>query len=154
MRNLIVIAACLATLSCSSSGGATGGTTDGTGVNRAGLMIVQLEPPRSMTRQGEEIEVRYGVRATNNTAEEITLRRLILDPSGSGGPYVVQRQQYFFTHVIPAHSIHEFEFWAKAITTGNAQSIDARAPVTVRATAHFESASGPFRKTITQHVNQ
>ncbi|HYO78239.1 MAG TPA: hypothetical protein VE010_17395 [Thermoanaerobaculia bacterium] len=153
MRNLIVIAACLATLSC-SSGGATGSTGADAGLNRAALMIVQLEPPRSMTRAGEEIEVRYGVRATNNTAEEITLRRLILAPSGSGGPYVVQRQQYFFTHAIPAHSIHEFEFWAKAVTTGNPQSIDARAPVTVRATAHFESAGGPFRKTITQHVNQ
>ncbi|HEX8255283.1 MAG TPA: hypothetical protein VF846_19240 [Thermoanaerobaculia bacterium] len=154
MRNLIVIAACFAALSCSSSGRTTGADAEGTGINRAALMIVQLEPPRSMTRAGEEIEVRYGVRATNNTAEEITLRRLLLAPGGTGGPYVVQRQQYFFQHRIPAHSVHEFEFWAKANTTGSPQSIDARAPVTIRATAHFETAAGPFRKTITQHVNQ
>ena len=153
MKPLIVALACVALLSCASSTPSADATANAK-IPPPEFAFVQLVGPQEQNWPTGDIEVQYGVRIQNRANETIRLRQIELSPIGSEGPYTVLKNRYFFDHEISAANAKEFAFWAKAYSDGRRYSIDAQAPISVRAVAFFESASGPFRKVFTAHLSQ
>jgi hypothetical protein len=151
MKQVLVALACVALLSCASS---TPSAAANAKIPLPEFAFVQLVGPQEQNWPTGELEVQYGVRIQNRANETIRLRQIELSPVGSEGPYVVLKNRYFLDHEITAASAKEFSFWAKAYSDGRRYSIDAQAPISVRAVAFFESASGPFRKVFTAHLSQ
>jgi hypothetical protein len=153
MKQMVVALACVALLSCASSSSPADATASAK-IPLPEFAFVQLVGPQEQNWPAGELEVQYGVRIQNRANESIRLRQIELTPVGSEGPYVVLKNRYFFDHEISAANAKEFAFWAKAYSDGRRYSIDAQAPISVRAVAFFESASGPFRKVFTAHLSQ
>ena len=118
------------------------------------LEIVQLSGPGDQNYPAGEIEVQYGVRIANRSSEPIVLKQIQLTGIGQGGPYRLKSETYFFNRSIKPDGFEDVAFWAKAVATGDAFSIDAQAPVNVRGIAFFNSPSGSFRKVFTKTFNQ
>lgn len=118
------------------------------------VQLVQLVGPADLNYPPDAFDVQFGVRIENRAAEEITLRQIYLEPMGAGGPYRIRRDRYFFKQPIAPSGSHELAFWAHAVATGDANSIDASAPVTVRATLYFDAPSGGMRKVVLANLGQ
>lgn len=147
MRTPLAIGvAALLLLSCSS----------GPNVNilRPEITFVQLSGPAEQNYPQGAFEVQYGMRIANRSSEPITLTQVQIQPMSAGGPYVVRAETYHFNRPIQPSGYEDVTFWAKAYSTGDAFSDDARAPVNVRATALFHSASGSFRQVLTKVLPQ
>lgn len=152
MKQIVVALACVALMSCASSSPSAG--TANAKIPQPEFAFVQLVGPQEQNWPQGDMEVQYGVRIQNRANESIRLKQIELTPVGSEGPYVVLKNRYFFDHEISAANAKEFSFWAKAYSDGRRYSIDAQAPISVRAIAYFDSASGPFRKVFTAHLSQ
>lgn len=153
MKQLATALACLTLLACASSTGTAAGA-DAAKVPPPDFEFVQLVGPEEQNWPQGEIEVQYAVRITNKATEPIRLRQIELSPVGMEGAYTVARQSYFFDHEVGATGAKEFAFWAKAYSEGKRYGINAQSPISVRAVAYFQSASGPFRKVFTAHMSQ
>ena len=145
MKTLLAVA-CLTLLSCASSGKTEPGMP--------GILLVQMIGPSELNYPVGNFDVQYGMRITNTRDEPITLRQVSLEPVGRGGPYFVRRDHYYFRQEIAAQSAGDLAFWAHASATGNAFSIDAHAPVTIRAIVYFDSPTGGFRKVMMANLPQ
>ncbi|MDQ3281507.1 MAG: hypothetical protein M3Q69_08845 [Acidobacteriota bacterium] len=148
MKRLAAILACALTFACSSGGAANGKKTPAPEVR-----LFQLTGPAEQNYPTGAFEVQIGVRIINHSDTPMTLRQIALEPFGEGGIYRVTNNRYFFTQQVGAQSFSDMTFWARAYATGNSYSIDAQAPVSIRATAHFDSANGPLRRTVTANFN-
>lgn len=147
----VVIAACLLTLSCSSSSNATGGGE----VTPPEIRFVQLVGPEQLNWPAGEFEVKYGMRIANNANEQITLRHVELTPASSEGAYIVRQQRYSFNQKISAQGTEDVTFWAKAWSADRARyNISAQSPITVRGIAFFDTATGSFRKVFIGYLSQ
>lgn len=118
------------------------------------LMFVQISGPLEQNYPAGDIEVQYGMRIENRGQGGITLRRIEVESVGSGGAYRLLRESYYFNTTVPSQTAGEVTFWAKAIALGDSMSDDARAPITVRGTAFFESPDGSFRKVFVKMLPQ
>ncbi|HEY0155966.1 MAG TPA: hypothetical protein VGF28_01595 [Thermoanaerobaculia bacterium] len=137
MRKLATVAACLMVLACSSAG------TENTLVD---VELVQLKGPAEQNFPFGRFEVQYGIRVRNRSQEPVTLHQLALEPASPGGPYVVLRDRYTLNRAVAPSATDETTLWARARATGSRDSVDAHAPVSIRAIAYFEAPSGAFRK--------
>ncbi|HYH10171.1 MAG TPA: hypothetical protein VEK11_24195 [Thermoanaerobaculia bacterium] len=149
MKHIVVALACFAALSCASSD-----ATPNANVPLPDFQFTQLIGLQEQNWPTGQLEVQYGVRIQNRANEIIRLQQIELAPVGDEGPYTIVRQRYAFTQEIGAGGTAEFAFWAKAHSEGERYAINAQAPVSVRAVAYFDSASGPFRKVFTAHLSQ
>jgi hypothetical protein len=116
--------------------------------------LVQITGPADTLYQGGNIEVQYGLRVANRSAEPITLQRVLIETIGSGGPYRVPRDYYYIRHVVEPGKFGDVTFWVRAESTGSRFSIDAQAPITVRGTAYFSSPLGSLRKVFVTSLGQ
>ncbi len=137
MRKIATIAACLMILACSS------GQPENTLVD---VELVQLKGAAEQNWPRGRFDVQYGVRVTNRSQEPVTLHQVALEPASGGGPYILLRDRYTLNRAVAPSATEEATFWARARSTGGRDSIDAHAPVSVRAIAYFEAPSGAFRK--------
>ncbi|HEY0142970.1 MAG TPA: hypothetical protein VGF48_18880 [Thermoanaerobaculia bacterium] len=146
MKRLALLAACAAVLACSSG--------QKVKVIRPEIGLVQLVGPADLNYPTGDIEVQYAMRIANRSSEAITLRRIELSPVGGGGPYTLRRESYYFTREVGPDQFLDLAFWAKAYAEGNRMAGDATAPVTIRATAFFDSPSGAFREVFLRTFQQ
>jgi hypothetical protein len=137
MRKLATIAACLVVLACSSAAPEN---------NLVDVQLVQLKGAAEQNFPFGRFDVQYGVRVTNRSQEPVRLHQLALEPASPGGPYVVLRDRYTLDRTIGAGATEELTFWARARATGTRDSVEANAPVSVRAISFFDAPSGEFRK--------
>jgi hypothetical protein len=148
-----------AALLCAILAGCASGSGDAAGAAKSkapqpNVTMVQLVGPADLNYPPDRFDVQFGVRIENKAKEEITLKQIYLEPLGAGGPYRIRRDRYFFKDVIPPLDAKELAFWAHALATGTAFSIDANAPVTLRATLYFDAPSGPMRKVVLLNLPQ
>lgn len=156
MRKAAVAAACAILLSCASTNSSAPGddVTSDAKIPPPDMTLVQLVGPDELNWPVGEIELQYGIRIENNADEEITLRHVQLDPLDTEGAYRVYRRRYTLKQAIPPHGAEEVTFWAKGYSDGRRYGLSARSPISVRATAFFDSASGPFRKVWITNLSQ
>lgn len=146
MKPLALFALCAtALLGCSSSK---------VNIIRPEIQLVQLVGPADLNYPTGDIEVQYGMRVSNRSSETITLRRIEMATVSGGGPYTLRRESYYFTREVGPDQFMDVAFWAKAYADGNAMATDATAPVTVRATAIFDSPAGGFRQVLLRTFHQ
>ena len=145
MKQLVVTALCCVFLACASSTAK---------IPAPEIELVQISGPADQNYTSGDIEVQYGVRITNRAAVPITLRNIQIRSTGVGGPYRLQPATYYFNRAIEPEKYEDVAFWAKAVAEGDAMSMDANAPVTIRATAFFESPSGGLRHVFTKVLGQ
>jgi hypothetical protein len=146
MKILAAVAATVLFTGCSSGPQAT--------LVRPEIELVQLSGPADQNYSPGRIEVQYGVRISNRSSEPITLRQIQIQSTGAGGPYRLERATYYFDRQVKPESYEDVTFWARAFASGDAFAIDAQAPVTIRAAAYFDAASGNFREVFTKMLNQ
>lgn len=137
MRKLASFAALLMVLACSSAAPED---------NLVTMELVQLSGPAEQNWPFGTFDVQYGVKVTNKSQEPIKLHQIALEPASPGGPYIVRRDRYTLDRIIAPSASEELTFWAKARATGTQDSVEAHAPVSVRAVSFFEAPSGGFRK--------
>jgi hypothetical protein len=147
MKYLMLVATCVAALGCGSN------------ANKVKLIepeveLYQLVGPADLNYPRGQIEVQLGLRVANRSELPIKLRRVAISPVGGGGPYRVRTQSYFFNREIPPGRYEDIAFWARANATGDAFSIDANAPITLRAIAYFDSPAGATRKVLLKTFTQ
>jgi hypothetical protein len=147
MKQLIVIALCAAAAACGSN-------PKHVTLLEPEVELYQLVGPADQNYPRGRIEVQYGLRVANRSEQPLTLRRVALSPVGSGGPYRVRTQTYFFNKEIRPGQYEDVGFWAQADATGDAFSVDANAPITVRAIAYFGSPAGNTRKILMKTFSQ
>ncbi len=147
MKSLLATAlTCLTLLGCTTGRKAT--------LLEPELALVQITGPVDTMYQSGAIEVQYGLRITNRSAEAISLGRVQIETIGDGGPYSVPRELYFVKRTFAPGETGEVVFWVHAVATASRYAIDAQAPVTVRGSAYFDSPSGAFRKVFIQNLGQ
>jgi hypothetical protein len=147
MLRAITLVSCLLFVACSSSNG-------GKSVAQPDLDFVQVTGPAEQSYPEGDIEVQYGIRITNRSDAAITLRQIQLESVGPGGAYQIRRSTYYFEHQIEANDVRDITFWARAQAAGTVTSMDARAPITVRGVAIFESSKGALRKVFVKMLGQ
>lgn len=147
MKALPALAAlCFVFLSCASS--------DNVSIIPPELTFVQLSGPAEQNYPQGDFEVQYGLRIANRSSEPITLRNIQIRSTGLGGPYTLRPRTYYFNKEVKPEQFEDVTFWAKSVATGDAMANDAHAPVTIRATAFFESPAGNFRRVFTAILDQ
>jgi hypothetical protein len=157
MKQLLASAACFVLIACGSSG--TSGSASAPASAKAGTTstetsLVQLVGPNQLNWDAGLIEMKYALEVTNNAADAITLRQIQIQTVGIEGPYYVPQSSYFFSEPVVAGSTRSIEFFAKAVSGGNRQKIDAQSPVSVRIVAYFEAPKGNFRETFITNLGQ
>ncbi len=145
MKAFFAAVACCAFLACASNSSK---------IVPPELQFVQLSGPAEQNYTPGNFEVQYGLRIANRSSEPITLRNIQIQSIGLGGPYRLQPATYYFKREVPPEKYEDVTFWAKAVATGDAFSPDANAPITIRATAFFESPAGNFRRVFTKMLDQ
>jgi hypothetical protein len=141
MRKIATVAACLAAclmvLACGSA------------QSENALVDIELAELVGAAEQNYpfgRFDVQFGVRVNNRSQESVTLHQIALEPASPGGPYILLRDRYTLDRTVAPGTTEELKFWARARATGNRDSVEAQAPVSVRAIAFFQAASGAFRK--------
>jgi hypothetical protein len=138
MKRLTLLACAFTLLACSSS--------SNTNILKPDVDLFQLVGPADLNYPQGSIEVQFALRIANKSGEPITLQRIQMMPVGLGGPYRVTQRTYYFNKSIEANGSQEVPFWARAFADGDAYAADANAPVSLRAVAHFKTATGSFQK--------
>lgn len=146
MKRLVAVAALCLALACSSANHAK--------ILLPEIEIVQLQGPEELNYQQGQIEIQYSLRIANRSSEPISLKQVLLESVGAGGPYRLRRETYFFTREVQPNEFADVTFWAKAYSNGDFASIDATAPVTIRCTTYFKAASGDFRQVFVKMLTQ
>ncbi|HUP60212.1 MAG TPA: hypothetical protein VNA69_07315 [Thermoanaerobaculia bacterium] len=154
MRNTIVVLACILSLACGTSTPPDAGSAPSVKVVQPEILFLQLVGPADLNFPTGSMQVKYGMRIENRWSEPITLRSITLASSGTGGPYILKRDTYFFGKKIEAAQSGDVIWWATAVARGNPFAVDAEAPVSVRAIAYFETESGAFRKVLWRDFGQ
>ena len=144
-QHLLLVTVCCVFLACASSDAK---------IAPPEIDFVQLSGPADQNYTPGNIEVQYGIRIANRAAVPITLRNIQIRSVGAGGPYELRPATYYFERVVQPEKYEDVTFWAKAVASGDPNDIDATAPITIRATAIFDSPSGRFRQVFTKMLEQ
>lgn len=147
MKRLTVLAVAAALLAACSSGPRAN-------IIQPEMEMYQLVGPADLNYPRGRIEVQYAFRIENRSSEPITLRQVQISPVGAGGPYVVERWTYHLNRTIGPAATEDVAFWVRAFAEGDAYALDANAPVSLRAVAHFDSPAGRFQKILSKTFSQ
>lgn len=145
MKRAALLLTCLALASCA-----------GTQANiiQPDVDLVQLIGPADQNYPEGSMEVQFALRVKNNSAEPIELRQVQMIPVGEGGPYRLVTRTYYMNVPVAPNATVEHPFWARAYASGDPHSVDANAPVNVRAIAQFTSPAGRFQKILMRTFGQ
>ena len=139
MRRLAPVVLLLALAACATSG--------------APEVTVGLEQLTSFSdlRFAGPINVEYRVTATNPTDAPVTLTRIDIKTVGPGA-YVLRTPTQPVNLTVPAKSSASVTITARGSAAGgNANSAE---PVTVRATAYFDTPAGPLTRVVNQNFGR
>jgi hypothetical protein len=118
------------------------------------VQLIQLMGPAELNYPRGVMEVQFGLRITNQSADPIRLRQIQMTPVGLGGAYRLLSQSYHFNEEVAANTSRDVTWWARAVAEGDPNAVDANAPISVRAIAVFDSAQGHFRKVVMETFRQ
>ena len=154
MRTFAALSLSLLLAACASSGGDLE-TIDAARVNlsKPTIAIAQLTSVGAAAekRLTGGLPVQYAIRVTNNSDEPIKLVRLNLQTLGSGA-YEIRGSSHPFAVTIEPRQSQEVKVWASGYIP-YASVAGANGPVTLRATAFFDSAKGKFQEIFTENVS-
>lgn len=156
MRQTLIALSCILSLACATSNAPApeNAAPAAKNVKQPEILFLQLIGPADQSFPTGAMQVQYGMRIENRWSHPITLRSVQLISTGTGGPYVLKRDTYFFGRKIAPAESGDFVWWANAMGRGNPFAVDAEAPVSVRAIAYFESDEGTFRKVVWRDFGQ
>jgi len=132
-------------LSCASKKGVT--------LIRPEIALVQIVGPAEVGYPRGQMDIQYGMRVANRSAETITLRRIDISSFGSGA-YTLRREQHPFNQSVPPDQYADVTFWVRALARGGPFTMGANEPVTVRIIAYFDSPEGPFTQLVQRDLMQ
>src|SRR5215212_3902258 len=76
------------------------------------VTFIQLVGPADQAFPSGIIQVQFGMRVENRDDDAITLRSIELSPIGTTGPYVLNRDTFFFGKKIAASQTGDVIWWA------------------------------------------
>jgi hypothetical protein len=146
MSKLLAVSLLLLTLVACASGNTTAEDN-----SRVDVEIAQISdvPPAARFEQGP-ISLQFALRATNNDAAPVTLKRVTI-ASQSEGAYHVGPYSTPFNVTIATGERQEVTFFAPGQT--GQSLVGANGPVTLRVTTEFDSPTGKFQQVMTRVVN-
>jgi hypothetical protein len=150
---ILLAAAALAAVACSSSGPAT--PKQKAEIPQPDFEIRQLVGPAELDYEEGPIEVKYRLDIGNRADLPITLSRLEIGTvNPEGGAYTLdsRRRAYYFHKTINAHEHAAIDFWAKAYSYG--RSSRENEPVTVRGTLYFQTPNGYYNQVFVKEIGQ
>ncbi|HUF17954.1 MAG TPA: hypothetical protein VMS12_07915 [Thermoanaerobaculia bacterium] len=139
----------LATLICTLIVAGCGSSSQ----NSAGLIppLINIRhvggvPPMS---SGTTVPIYFEIDVTNQSSESITIDRAQL-ASSSGGSYDISSRDEFFNTEVPPGETRTVNVAATArVFSVRTSSVE---PITIRATVHFDSLAGRFRRIVIQQL--
>jgi hypothetical protein len=143
-----VVALCAAlALACSSSNDVK--------IIKPQIDFVQLYAPTDLdyARGQNTMTAQFGFRVTNQSMEQITLKRVHLESVGDGG-YILRAEDRSFQLAIGAGQSIEDTLSARAYFRTTASGSASNEPVTVRVTFYFDAEAGPFRQVVLRNIGQ
>jgi hypothetical protein len=150
---ILLAAAALAAVACSSSGRGT--PKQKAEIPQPDFEIRQLVGPAELNYETGAIEVKYRLEIGNRADVPITLSRIeIVTVNPEGGAYTLDRghRAYYFHKLINAHQQAAIDFWAKAYGYGRGSRENE--PVTVRGTLYFETPNGYYNQVFVKEIGQ
>lgn len=115
------------------------------------VVLTQLSAVPSAARHVEGgLPIQYRLRVSNRAGDPITLKQVTLQTMGAGA-YTINPTSRPFKETIQPDQFATVDFWVPATTEDTI--LGANGPVTLRATAQFDSPMGQFNETVVQQVN-
>jgi hypothetical protein len=148
-----VCATILAVTGCGSTQSDSGLGNAKVAIAEPEIEIIQLSTvPEVARHETGGIPVKFQMRVENKANQAITLKRVDIQSVGSGA-YDLGPASRPFQQVIPPDGSAVVEFFMPANVSDVTVS-GANGPVTLRATARFDSAVGQFQHTWVQQVHE
>jgi len=150
---ILLAAATLAAVACSSSGPAT--SKQKARIPQPDFEIRQLVGPAELNYEVGAIEVKYRLEIGDRADVPITLSRIeIVTVNPEGGAYTLDpsHRAYYFHKTINPQEHVAVDFWAKAY--GYGRSSRDNEPVTVRGTLYFETPNGYYNQVFVKEIGQ
>ena len=147
MKTAVVVLFAALALACSSS--------DDVKIIKPQIDFVQLYAPTDLAyaRGQNTMTAQFGFRVTNQSMEQITLKRVHLESVGDGG-YILRTEDRTFERMIGAGQAIEDTLSARAYFRTTASGSASNEPVTVRVTFYFDSEAGSFRQVVLRNIGQ
>ena len=117
--------------------------------------FVQLYAPTDLAyaRGQNTMTAHFGFRVTNQSMEQITLKRVHLESVGDGG-YILRTEDRAFELPIGAGQVIENTLTARAYFQTTTSGSASNEPVTVRVTFYFDAEAGSFRQVVLRNIGQ
>jgi hypothetical protein len=150
---ILLAAAALAAVACSSSGPAA--PRQKVSIPQPDFEIRQLVGPAELNYEEGAIEVKFRLDIGNRADIPMTLSRLeIVTVNPSGGAYTLDstHRAYYFNKTVNPHERAAVDFWAKAYGYGRGSRENE--PVTVRGTLYFKTPNGYYDQVFVKEINQ
>ena len=150
---ILLAAAALAAVACSSSGPAV--PKQKAEIPAPDFEIRQLVGPPELNYETGAIEVKFRLDIGNRGGIPMTLRRIeIRTVNPEGGAYTLDpsHRAYYFNKTINAQEKASIDFWAKAYGYGRGSRENE--PVTVRGTLYFETPNGYYNQVFVKEIGQ
>lgn len=150
---ILLAAAALAAVACSSSGPAT--PKQKAEIPQPDFEIRQLVGPAELNYEPGAIEVKFRLDIGNRAGIPMTLRRIeIMTVNPEGGAYTLDasHRAYYFNKTINPQEHAAVDFWAKAY--GYGRSSRENEPVTVRGTLYFQTPNGYYNQVFVKEIGQ
>lgn len=117
------------------------------------LLISQISNiPEAARHITGRISVQYAVSVKNTTPAALQLKRIDVQSIGFGAYSLAPTSLPFKVAIAPGET-KIVQFWGAAFIDSST-IMGANGPVTLRAMAEFDSASGPLRTTVVQQVHE
>ena len=154
MKRAIALSMMLASVSaftaCSSSSGSGGQKK--ADIIQPEVDIRELVGPSDMGYMSGPVDIQYEVRVANRSGEPISLKRIEVQSSNTGGAYRLRHDVYPFKETIAPSGFTTVKFWAHAYAySGRARQTE---PVTFRGIIYFDSPAGAFQKIFIKELMQ
>ncbi|MEA2328153.1 MAG: hypothetical protein QOE68_3112 [Thermoanaerobaculia bacterium] len=150
---ILLAAAALAAIACSSSGPAA--PKQKAEIPPPDFEIRQLVGPAELNYEEGAIEVKFRLDIGNRSSVPMTLKRLeIRTVNPEGGAYTLDatHRAYYFNKTINPQEHAAVDFWAKAYAYG--RSMRENEPVTVRGTLYFQTPNGYYDQVFAKEIGQ
>jgi hypothetical protein len=150
---ILLAAAALAVIACSSSGPGT--PKQKADIPPPAFEIRQLVGPAQLNYEEGPFEVKYRLEIGDRADVPMTLSRLeITTVNPEGGAYTLDssHRAYYFNKTINPHEQIAVDFWAKAY--GYGRNTRDNEPVTVKGTLYFKTPNGYYNQIFVKEIGQ